>query len=130
MVYGAVSGHGISRDKIERLCERYSDDNPRIDVTKMPIVMWSDDGKPENRAIVSMIKKNCKKSSILSEDGKTVLLVGTAAKEIVSKMELSCSKINRLKTKIKVNCGFPVSKKLKCFGGEKVCDHIRSTHRI
>lgn len=125
MVYGAVSGHGITRERIERLCERYSDENPRIDVTKLPIVMWTDDGEPENRAIVSMIKKNCKKSSISSEDGKTVLLIGTPAREIVSKMELSECNVNRLKTKIRVSCGFPVSKKLKCFGGERVIDHVK-----
>lgn len=125
MVYGAISGHGITRESIEKICARYSDDNPKVDITKLPIVMVSDDGNPENRAIVSLAKKHCKRCSVVSNDGKTILIVGTAAKEIVSKLDFSDCKIQKLKTKTRVSCGFPLNRKLKCFGGEKVSDHIK-----
>lgn len=126
MVYGAISGHGISRDRIERLCERYSDENPRLDVTKMPIFMWSDHGNPLDKAIFALARKWCRKCSIFSDDGKTLLLVGNAAKEIVSKMDFSNAKTHRLKTKTRIECEFPTTKKLKCFNGEKVSDHMKS----
>ena len=129
MVFGAVSGHGISRDSIERACERYSDENPRVDVTKMPLFMWTDDGTPESHAIVAMVRKWCKRCSVASEDGKTVLVVGTAAREIVSKLELGNGTVQRLKTKYRISCPFPMDRKLKCFGGERVGDHVRRTRK-
>lgn len=124
MVYGAISGHGITRESIEKICAKYSDDNPKVDITKLPIVMVSDDGTTENHAIVSLAKKYCKKCSVVSDDGKTVLIVGTAAKEIVSKLDFANCEVQKLKTKTRVSCAFPLNKKLKCFGGEKVSDHI------
>jgi len=126
MVYGAISGHGITRDSIEKICAKYSDDNPKVDITKLPIVMVSDDGTPENRAIVFLAKKYCKKCSVVSTDGKTVLIVGTAAKEIVSKLDFTNCGVQKLKTKMRVSCTFPLNKKLKCFDGEKVSDHIKT----
>lgn len=127
MVYGAISGHGISRADIESLCERYSDDNPRVDITKLPIVMLTDDGSAEDRAIMSLVKKHCKKCSIFSDDGKTVLIVGLAAKEIVSKLDYTNCEVKNLKTKVRVRLPnrFPINRKMKCFGGDRVCDKIK-----
>ena len=127
MVYGAVSGHGIGREEIERLCERYSDENPKVDVTKLPLVLLVDDGSEGIRAAISLAKRHCRKSAVVSKDGKSVLIVGLAAKEIVSKLDVDDSKVQKLKTKYRIPCGFPLKRALKCFGGERVADHVRKS---
>ena len=125
MVYGAVSGHGISRDSIERLCERYSDENPRVDVTKMPVFMVTDDGTPLNSTLATLVRRHCKGAYVSSADGKNLLLVGSAANEIVSKLDLKKSGVKKLKTKIRMECPFPTERKFKCFGGKRITDFLK-----
>ena len=125
MVYGAISGHGISRGDVEGLCRRFSDENPRVDVTKCPVVMFTDDGTPVNRAVVMLLSKYAPAGAkVSSADGKTVLVVGPAAREIVSCLDTEAGKPQKLKTKIRVECPFPVNRRLKCFGGRRVSDYI------
>lgn len=127
MVYGAISGHGISRQSIEDLCRRYCDENPKVDVTQMPIVLATDDGTPENSAVVRLVKRYCRGAFVASEDGRSVILIGPAAKEIVSKLDFSSCRVKKMRTKTRVECGFPVGRRLKCFGGERVRDHLGKT---
>lgn len=132
MLLGNISTMGIPRADIEKAIERYCDDNPRIDATSLPVVGASDKkGKdPVAKAIISLAKKHCgnrgSKSAVFSKDGKSVLIFGKPAKEIVSKMKISKdSKVERLKTKIKVIGELPIDRKLDCFGGEKISDKIK-----
>ena len=127
MVYGAVSGHGISRESIERLCERYSDENPRVDVTKMPVFMVTDDGTPLNSALSALVRKLCMGDYVSSDDGRNLLLVGSAANEIVAKLDLKKAGIRKLKTKIRMECPFPTERKFRCFGGKRIIDVLETS---
>lgn len=132
MLLGNISTTGISREEIEKALERYCDENPRIDATSLPIVGASDkkEKDPVSKAIISLAKKYCgtrgSKSAVFSKDGKSVLIFGKPAKEIVSKMRIGKNAtVERLKTKIKVKGELPLDKNLNCFGGEKISDKIK-----
>ena len=125
MVYGAVSGHGISREQIESICKTYCDANPKVDVTKLPIVMvWEDDAVPERKAMLGLIRDYCQDCSVFSEDGKTALVVGKAAEELVSSLKPKKKDMQTLKTKVRIRCEFPKNRKFKCFCGERIMDRI------
>lgn len=131
MLSGNISILKIPREDIEKALEKYCNDNPSIDATAIPLVGFNDkNGKDElAKAIISLAKKYCgvrgSKTAVFSKDGHSVIIFGKSAKEIMSKISIEKdAKVERLKTKIKVKASFPLKRKLNCFGGEKVSDHI------
>lgn len=131
MLSGNISILKIPRSDLEKALEQYCNENPTIDATKIPLVGFCDkNGKDEvAKAIISLSKKYCgvkgSRTAIFSKDGHSVIIFGKSAKEIISKISVKkAAKVERLKTKIKVRALFPIEKKLNCFGGEKVSDHI------
>ena len=131
MLIGNIASVGIPRSEIESALERYCNENPTVDATDMPLVgLYDKTG--ENavvKAVIALSKKHCgergSRSAVFSKDGLGVILFGKSAREIVSKVVIGRNaEVEHLKTKIKVRCDFPVNKKMKCFGGEKVSDHI------
>ena len=127
---GNIAAIGIPRSEIESALERYCNENPSVDATDIPLVGLYDRSGTDQvvKAVVALARKHCgergSKSAIFSADGHGVIIFGKSAREIVSKVSVGNAKVERLKTKIKVRSEFPVNKKLKCFGGERVCDHI------
>lgn len=132
MLSGNISILKIPRADLEKALEKYCNENPSIDATKIPLVGFCDkNGKDEvARAVISLAKKYCgtkgTKTAIFSKDGHNVIIFGKSAKEIISKISIKKDvKAERLKTKIKIKAPFPTEKKLNCFGGEKVSDYIK-----
>ena len=132
MLLGNISTLSIDRFTLEKAIERYCADNPRVDPTAMPLVGVSDKGNsdPVNKAILQLAKKHCgargSRSAVFSPDGNSAIIFGKSAREIVSRLSIPPNaKVMHLKTKMKVACDFPVNRKLECFGGERVADHIK-----
>lgn len=131
MLSGNISILKIPRADLEKALEKYCNENPTIDATKIPLVGFCDkNGKDEvAKAVISLAKKYCgakgSKTAIFSKDGHNVIIFGKSAKEIISKISVKKdAKVEHLKTKIKARASFPIENKLNCFGGEKVSDHI------
>ena len=131
MLSGNISILKIPRVDLEKALEKYCNENPTIDATKIPLVGFCDkNGKDEvAKAVISLSKKYCgakgSRTAIFSKDGHSVIIFGKSAKEIISKISVEKdAKVEHLKTKIKAMVPFPIEKKLNCFGGEKVSDHI------
>ena len=131
MLSGNISILKIPRADLEKALEKYCNENPTIDATKIPLVGFCDkNGKDEvAKAVISLAKKYCgakgSKTAIFSKDGHNVIIFGKSAKEIISKISVKKdAKVEHLKTKIKARASFPIEKKLNCFGGEKVSDYI------
>lgn len=131
MLSGNISILKIPRMELEKTLERYCIDNPSIDVTDIPLVGFCDrNGKDAiGKAVISLAKRYCgprgSKTAIFSKDGHNVVIFGKSAKEIVSKISIDDdAEVEHLKTKIKVKASFPTKRKLNCFGGERICDHI------
>lgn len=132
MLLGNISTMGIQRADIEKALERYCEENPRVDVISLPMVGVSDrKGKdPVAKAMISLAKRHCgakgSKSAVVSKDGKSVLIFGKSAKEIVSKTKIKKgADVEHLKTKIKVAGELPLDRKMNCFGGERISDKIK-----
>lgn len=125
MIFGAVSGHGITREMVENLCIRYSDEHPRVDITKMPVVMARDDGKAVNKALLSLIKEYCADCATVSEDGNAALMVGLSAKEVVASLRPKFANAHRLRTKYRIECPISLNRKFKCFNGMSVGERLK-----
>ena len=127
MLLGNISTMGIPRANIEKAVERYCADNPKVDATKLPLVGVVH-GDPVSNAVLKLVKKHCAsgdgRCAVFSEDRKSAIVFGKAAKEIVSKLTVDDSTVEKLKTKIKVKASFSLTKKLKCFGGERIADYV------
>lgn len=129
MLLGNISSLGIPRDDIEKAVRRYCIENPRSDVTQMPLIGFSDKNET-SKAIIALAKRHCgprgSKTAVFSKDFHSVIIFGRSAQEIMSKIDFSNVKVEFLKTKIKIDNIFPANRKLKCFGGEKVADYIKA----
>lgn len=131
MLSGNISILKIARCDIEKALERYCEENPKVDATNIPLVgIYNRNGNDaEAKAIISLAKKYCgtrgSRTAIFSPDGNGAIIFGKSAKEIVSKISTKGALVEYLKTKMKIKCGFPVDRKLNCFGGEKVSDHMK-----
>ena len=131
MLSGNISILKIPRADLEKALEKYCIDNPNVDATSIPLVGFCDrNGKDAvAKAVIALAKKHCgsrgSKSAVFSKDGHNVIIFGKSAREIISKLSIEKNaKVEHLKTKIKAKASFPIDRKLNCFGGEKVSDHI------
>lgn len=127
MLSGNVTSLGIPREDIVDCLEKYCEANPRVDATAMPVVGVSLKGDPDGvrKAVLALAKKHLRNNgAVFSKGYQSVLIFGKAAKELVSK-SVTSGDAERLKTKVKVLAGFPLNRKLDCFGGEKISDYIK-----
>lgn len=88
------------------------------------------DGEPnaeESRAIIRLLRKFCRRNCVFAKKGKgeAAFVLGAAATEIIRYAKVEWDGYELTKTGlVKIPWKFPVNRKLKCFGGEKVIDHM------
>lgn len=132
-------GYGFSKRRLVSYFKKVIEENPLFDYkTSLMFISFNDLMKSHdvkfyavNKAIIELIEEfKCKEALVINtpKNGKSCLIYGSILAEILKYSKIDKDSVvskNIANTEYSsYNIIFPIKRKMKCFGGKRICDQI------
>lgn len=136
-ILGLAVGYGFSKRRLMAHFREVIDNNPKFDFkTSLMFISYDDVMKEHdlkffsvNKAIIDLVEEfNCKESLVISrpKHGKSCMIYGSILAEMLKYSKIDKNSIvskNIAGTSFEAyNIIFPIKRKMKSFGGKRICD--------